>query len=509
MNNLGTAGVLGIGAIALMVWFFLIIPQITNSHEVFEVTAENIGFIQLADEVGGDLSEPIKMVFVWNGDVIEDNGNQLLIHTVYDYKDILTGESLWVTEFDESVDQITRNYLDKSGHYMFPSNLQQQDYQVYDVGGAVMDYEFIGTSTIEDLTVYEFSGKTTFDISDVYPDFEEQIFEDYSATNFIEPVTGIEVSFTEKFTDYAIIDGQKVVILDAWDEPSPFSQKTHVQKANSIKTLHKFYSDVVPILIIIIIASTTIMFFLQSKFKKSVIYAKELQEMDKQKDEFVAMISHELKTPIVPLQLYTEMLLKGSLGPLGDKQTKALQTIHNSITSITELVYDMLDITKLELGRLTLHKKSINIQDLLTENIESLNIFTKEKNVTLELDAKVSGTIFCDPKRINQIISNLVKNSIDFVPENTGLIKITVEKNAKSFIFTVADNGPGIPVENQKHLFQKFYKIDTSSTRKHGGTGLGLTICHGIVKSHGGIIFLDTKYNQGTSFKFTIPMVKS
>lgn len=148
------------------------------------------------------------------------------------------------------------------------------------------------------------------------------------------------------------------------------------------------------------------------------------------------------------------------------------------------------------------------MQDLLDKNIESLTIFAKEKNISLHF-ISVSGKIFCDPIRINQVVTNLIKNSIDFVPENTGIIQLTIEKNEKSLVFTVTDNGPGIPVENQKHLFQKFYKIDTSSTRKHGGTGLGLTICRGLVESHGGKIWLDKEYTQGTSFKFTIPLVKS
>jgi len=236
---------------------------------------------------------------------------------------------------------------------------------------------------------------------------------------------------------------------------------------------------------------------------------KELTKIDEQKDEFAAMVSHELKTPLVPIQLYTEMLLKGILGSLDDKQIKALNSIHTNIESLSELVDDVLDVSKLELGRLTLHKKHIDINNLLTKTIESLNILAKEKKVTLELDIKTSGTILCDSKRVNQVVSNLIKNAIDFVPENMGVVKITIEKTTESFIYTIADNGPGIAVENQKYLFQKFYMIDTSPTRKHGGTGLGLTICHGLVKSHGGVILLDTKYTQGSSFKFTIPLEES
>ena len=237
---------------------------------------------------------------------------------------------------------------------------------------------------------------------------------------------------------------------------------------------------------------------------------KELKKVDEQKDEFAAMVSHELKTPIVPIRLYTEMLLKEKiLGKLEDKQIKALQSIYKNVGTLELLVDDVLDVTKIELGRLKLFKKEVDIQDLLRQNIETLSPFTDEKKITLLNELKTSGKIFCDPKRLAQVLSNLVKNSIDFTPENIGKIKIVVEKNTDSYIFSVEDNGSGIPEEGQKNLFQKFYQIDASPTRKHGGTGLGLTICEGIVKAHGGRIWLDNEYTSGTRFKFTIPMVKS
>ena len=234
----------------------------------------------------------------------------------------------------------------------------------------------------------------------------------------------------------------------------------------------------------------------------------ELKKVDSQKDEFAAMVSHELKTPHVPIQLYTEMLLKGVLGEIDYKQTKALRSMHSNIESLKGLVDDVLDVTKLEVGRLTLHKKQVDLKTFLNENIDSLKPFTYEKKTKLQLELRASGKIFCDPKRITQIISNLIKNSIDFIPKDTGIVKLIVEKNEKSILFTITDNGPGIPKENQEFLFQKFYKIDTSPTRKHGGTGLGLTICEGLVEAHGGKIWLDEKYTQGTCFKFTIPEVK-
>jgi signal transduction histidine kinase len=114
--------------------------------------------------------------------------------------------------------------------------------------------------------------------------------------------------------------------------------------------------------------------------------------------------------------------------------------------------------------------------------------------------------VLCDGERIEQVIANLVKNSVDFVPKSGGRITIRAETDVTSqtVTFTVEDNGIGIPPEKMDNLFKSFYQVDTSMARKHGGTGLGLVICKGIIESHGGKIWIDRNYTQGTSIKFTL-----
>jgi signal transduction histidine kinase len=124
---------------------------------------------------------------------------------------------------------------------------------------------------------------------------------------------------------------------------------------------------------------------------------------------------------------------------------------------------------------------------------------------------RVDGTVFCDANRIDQVLSNLIKNSIDFVPDDgAGKVTVRVEidddyKGCKMTLFTVEDNGIGIEQEKADKLFQKFYQIDTGPTRKHEGTGLGLVICRGIIDAHGGKIWLDKSYRIGAAIKFTLP----
>lgn len=506
MGKATLTAVIGAGTAVMLLWFFVIVPQITNTPEVFEVSAENIGYIQLADNVGDPLSEPIKMMFIWNADVKEIDGNSVVIHTSYDYKDILTEESLWVTEFDENVDKISRQYLDKPGHFMFPSNLEQKDYQVYDVGGAVMDYKFMGVTEIDGLEVYEFQGETTFDISDVYPDIGYTIFEDYSSTNFIEPVTGIEVSFSEKFTDYALVDGEKVVILDAYDDPSEFSQKIHVQKAASFKSLHKIYYEIIPIVIGAITTSTTAVIFIQSKATRSKKEVVHLQETGDKKNELVSMINHEIKNPLSVISNLADILLiDDKKNPLTDHQIKRIKQIRTTSHQINDLLSDFADINKLDLNKISLSKTTFDIKKYLENAIESVRPFTGEKNVQLRLQLSDTWSISADQKRLSQVLSNLVKNSIDFVPELDGQIIVSAKRENFETIISVEDNGIGIPVEEAENVFESFQQLKTPDHVKHSGTGLGLSICKGIIEAHGGKIWLDKEFKTGSKFNFSIP----
>lgn len=233
------------------------------------------------------------------------------------------------------------------------------------------------------------------------------------------------------------------------------------------------------------------------------------------KEEFISMVSHELKTPLTPLKMYSEMFLKtDALGSLNERQKKAVQMMHNNISKLEMLVNDVMDVYKLDIGKLRLNKKEVYISKLVYENISDLQPLMEDKEI--KFDAHITPpanklSINCDSKRIGQVISNLVKNSVDFVPNTGGKISIKVAKSNvdDNVLFTILDNGPGIPPEKVGNLFKSFYQIDTSATRKHGGTGLGLAICKGIIEGHGGKIWVDKEYVGGTSISFSLPIGSS
>ena len=231
----------------------------------------------------------------------------------------------------------------------------------------------------------------------------------------------------------------------------------------------------------------------------------EAKETDIAKDEFLSMITHELKTPLVPIQGYVDILLGEHLGPLTEKQRERLKIIKSSSESLLRIISDLLDAQKLELGKLVVKKENHDIKDTIEKAVESLQPRAVENKVTINQHLYKKIIVPHDPERIRQVLTNLLKNSLDVVEPKSGLIEIFVEDSLKEVKISVKDNGPGIPKENQGNLFKKFYQVDTSLTREVGGSGLGLAICKGLVEEHGGTILAESTPGMGATFSFTLP----
>lgn len=230
----------------------------------------------------------------------------------------------------------------------------------------------------------------------------------------------------------------------------------------------------------------------------------EARRTDIAKDEFLAMITHELKTPLVPIQGYADMLLGGYLGNLTEKQRERISIIKTSSASLLQLISDLLDVQKLELGQLRMKKEPSDIQATVIRSIQTLQPQIEEAKVTVTNDVK-QHVIEHDSDRIAQVLTNLLKNSLKAVKPNEGTIRISSEENQDQIKIIVKDNGVGIPLEKQNKLFTKFYQADASLTREKGGSGLGLSICKGIVEAHGGSISLESSTSTGTTVTFSLP----
>jgi len=233
---------------------------------------------------------------------------------------------------------------------------------------------------------------------------------------------------------------------------------------------------------------------------------RELKEVDMQKNEFVAMVSHELKTPLVPIMGYTEMLKKSNLmGQLSSEQSDAVNEIHASSKRLEKLIADILDAQKLEMGKLIFKNENVDIEKIVSEQIKNFEPLAMEKNIQLINSNDIKMTIITDRSRLNQVFSNLITNAIDFVPKENGLIEIGAKDDKSDVIFYVRDNGIGISPAKQKMIFKKFFQTDTSARRCREGSGLGLSICKGIIERFGGKIWVESKEGKGSTFFFKVP----
>jgi len=230
----------------------------------------------------------------------------------------------------------------------------------------------------------------------------------------------------------------------------------------------------------------------------------ETKKTEIAKDEFLAMITHELKTPLVPIQGYADILLSEHLGKLTDKQKERIEIIKSSSETLLSLISDLLDAQKLELGQLKMRKENTNIKDTVTHAIE-IFLPQAQKN-KIQISSNVEDfSIEHDPARIKQVMTNLIKNSLTAVEPEKGKIEISMKNMPQEIQIIVKDNGLGIPLNKQSDLFKKFYQVDASLTREKGGSGLGLSICKGIMENHGGSITAKSTPNQETVFTIILP----
>jgi PAS domain S-box-containing protein len=233
---------------------------------------------------------------------------------------------------------------------------------------------------------------------------------------------------------------------------------------------------------------------------------KNVQESELQKEEFSSMMTHELNTPLVPIKGYCEMLKDvETFGTLNNDQIDFISKIESNATLLERLISDLLDVQKLDMKKMNFLITEFSIDEFMDELKENNKHLMKNKNIDFTVKGPKNLILNSDKQRLRQVLDNLVRNSVDFVPSKDGKISVEAKIKGKNIIFSVQDNGPGIPKEKQSNIFKKFYQIDTSATRKHGGTGLGLVICKGITEGLKGKIWLESESGKGTSFFIYLP----
>jgi len=232
---------------------------------------------------------------------------------------------------------------------------------------------------------------------------------------------------------------------------------------------------------------------------------RELEIASKHKSEFLANMSHELRTPLNAILGYTELILDKIYGNVPEQIQEVLERVEQNGRHLLSLINDVLDLSKIEAGHLTLSLNEYSMKEVVQTVVTAVESLAAEKN--LELRVTVSPEVACgkgDEQRISQVLMNLVGNAIKFTEE--GKVEVEARASKDTFVISVSDTGPGLSEADQQKIFEEFHQVDGSSTRKKGGTGLGLSIAKRIVEMHGGSIWVESTLGKGSTFSFTLPI---
>jgi len=230
----------------------------------------------------------------------------------------------------------------------------------------------------------------------------------------------------------------------------------------------------------------------------------ERKEADRLKSEFVSTVSHELRTPLTSIKGSLGLVTSGNLGELPGQSARMIELAERNTERLISLVNDLLDMEKLQSGKMDFDIKKASLTDIVVGAVEINKPYADDKNVVLNLtEVEPNAFIDGDRERIFQVMSNLLSNAAKFSPEG-GTVEISLGRDGANFRVSVTDHGEGIPFEFRAHLFDRFTQADSSDVRQQGGTGLGLNISRAIIENHGGVIDFESTPGKGATFFFDL-----
>ncbi|MBI5930417.1 MAG: response regulator [Chloroflexi bacterium] len=233
----------------------------------------------------------------------------------------------------------------------------------------------------------------------------------------------------------------------------------------------------------------------------------QLREADRLKSQFLANMSHELRTPLNSIIGYTDLVADGVYGDVTPQQFDRLEKVTRNARSLLTLINDILDLSRIEAGSITLNTEAIKTSDMLDNVLTVLDPQIHEKKLTILREYADAPAVFADPMRTRQILTNILSNAVKFTA--VGHIRIKAFKRGQFVQFEIEDTGIGIPQDKQSLVFEEFRQVDSTSTRQYGGTGLGMSITRHLVKMSQGEIWLKSQPGVGTTFFFTLPVAEN
>ncbi len=230
------------------------------------------------------------------------------------------------------------------------------------------------------------------------------------------------------------------------------------------------------------------------------------KQLDQMKSDFVNMVAHELRSPLVSIRQINSVLLEGLAGPLKDKQQDFVDRGKKKIDALLDLINDLLDVAKIEAGQYVQRRVPTDIGKIIEETVLLMGPRAEEQRIALTHSCRDLKPVQADPKNMEDIFNNLVSNAINYSPEG-GRVTITAQGLGEYMEIKVQDTGVGIPPEEIPKIFDKFYRVKSPKTRQVIGTGLGLAIVKGIVEAHQGTVDVESTVDKGTTFRILLPVI--
>lgn len=231
----------------------------------------------------------------------------------------------------------------------------------------------------------------------------------------------------------------------------------------------------------------------------------ELKELDRLKSEFISVVSHELRTPLHSVQGFVKLILEGKVPDEG-RQRECLTIVAEQTKHVSTLIDNLLDVSRMEAGRFEMERAPVSMAEVIKKVVLNLGSMAEDKDISLKVRIpETLPSVEGDEGRLEQVVTNLIHNAIKFTPQG-GRVTVAAGMDRGHLWVEVTDTGCGIPTEALPKVFDRFYQVDSSTTRRAGGTGLGLYIAKQIVEAHGGTIEVESEVSHGSTFRFTLPL---
>jgi len=379
--------------------------------------------------------------------------------------------------------------------------------------------ELMKDLSVAKIKVYDLAGRTVFSTE------AKQIGEDKSANaGFLSARSGKVANEIIHRDTFSAFDS----VIEDRDLISSYVPIRRGGPAGAVEAVFELYYDVTPLLqkidrtqrivvvaVIFILAGLySVLFFIVKRADKIIrtqyielaTVNRELEKANEMQADFSAMIAHDLRSPLTNTLSTVTMMQDGLFGPINEEQWKWLAKIEVNTQKLVDLVNDFLDFSKMEASHIELVKEEVNLDQIVRDNLDNYLPLAKDKKVSVRsCVAPALSQIKADPRRLDQVFSNLISNAIKFTGEG-GEIEVGAAKDDGTGVrIWVRDTGAGIPKQEIGSLFEKYRQTQSGKTSKQKGTGLGLVICKMIVEAHGGKIWVESEEGKGTTFTFTIP----